>query len=199
MICQSQCQRVQRSWFRRGSVSVVCSYPYMPKDRTVGALAVSVMVLRYDGRYGHRNANKAVVVDTDPQDVEPGQTAFWHPPYPSLSTTALGKPVDRHDPRLDGMQLPEENFLAMQVGGHIMAQECEEGGDGEGLVTIGYYLEVDGMPVPLELQVGRDGVYWDHEQDANDTVQNQHSLGTICFATSAQPRLTIVVRGAVCS
>jgi hypothetical protein len=47
------------------------TYPDMAEYRAVGALAVSVKVLRGDGRDGHGHPDEAVVVDSDPDDVEP--------------------------------------------------------------------------------------------------------------------------------
>lgn len=46
-------------------------YPDVPKDWAVGTFAIVVKVLRDDGRNGHGNANKAVVVNADPVNVEP--------------------------------------------------------------------------------------------------------------------------------
>lgn len=140
----------------------------MAKDGRVGTFAVPVKVLGDDSRDGHGHADEAVVVNTDPVNVEPSETAFGSTPRSALATTALCEPVYRHDPRFDRVHFAEEFLLRMQVGSYIMTEESKEGCNREGFVTIGNYLEVDGMPVPLDLQKRRNGVNGDHEQDAND-------------------------------
>ena len=52
-----------------------------------------------------------------------------------------------------------------------MAEERKEGGDRKRFVTIGYYLEVDRMPVEPEGEEGGDCIYGYHEEDADDTIE----------------------------
>ena len=51
-----------------------------------------------------------------------------------------------------------------------MAQQGEEAGDGEGLVAVAQDLEVDGVHVEVEREVGNGGIDGDHEEDADDTT-----------------------------
>lgn len=148
MIYQSQRVHPRRSDLGGFDVS---TYPNVPKHRAIGALAVSVKILQDNCRYGHGHANKAIVIDSNPDDIEPSQAALGYPPNTSLPATALGKPINWQNPLLDRAQLSKEDLLAMQIGGHIMTKECEKGGDGERFVTVGNYLKVDGMPIPLKL------------------------------------------------
>lgn len=45
----------------------------MSEDRAIRALAVAVEMLSYNGSDSHGDANKAVMIDADPDDVEPRQ------------------------------------------------------------------------------------------------------------------------------
>ena len=151
-----------------GQNAAGCTHPDVGKHGAVGALAVAVKVLCDDGGDGHGDADEAVVVDADPVDVEPRQTAGGSPPRAALGTAAGGEPVQGPHPLLDGVHVAEEVLLLVQVGGHVVAHEGEEGGDGEGLVAVGHDLKVDGMLVEVDLQEGRGGVYGDHEEDTDD-------------------------------
>lgn len=73
-------------------------------------------MLRQDGGDGHGNSDKAILIHADPDNVEPGKTALRGAPRASLSAAALGKPVDRQDPRRDGAHIPKEFLLRVQVG-----------------------------------------------------------------------------------
>lgn len=140
----------------------------MCKHRAVGAFAVPIKIVCDDSSDGHGHANEAVVVDPDPVDVEPRQATYGSPPRAALTTAAPGKPVQGPHPLLDGIHVAEKLLLLVQIGGHIVAHECEERGEGKGLVTIGHDLEVDCMSVEVYLQERRCRVYGDHEKDTND-------------------------------
>lgn len=140
----------------------------MAEDGGVGALAVVVKVLRGDGRDGHGDADEAVVVYADPDDVEPRQAALWGAPGPALAAAAGGGPAERPHPRLDGLHQAEVLLLLVQVRGHVVAQQGEEGGYGKGLVAVGDNLEVDGVPVEAQRQERGRGVDGHHEEDADD-------------------------------
>lgn len=70
------------------------AYPDVSKNGRVGALAVAAIVLSENGGNGHGNTDEAVLVDADPDDVEPGEAALWSAPGTSVPTAALGEPVD---------------------------------------------------------------------------------------------------------
>lgn len=98
------------------------AYPDVTKDGAVGAFAVLFKVLGDDGGNGHGDTDKAVLVDTNPVDVEPGEAALGRAPGTALTAAAGGKPVDWQDPGLDGAHLTEELFLRMQIGRSIVAE-----------------------------------------------------------------------------
>jgi hypothetical protein len=124
----------------------------MGENGIIGALAIALKVLCHDGGDGHGDPDEAILVDADPNNVEPGQAAFWSPPRAPLAATALGKPTDGQDPLLDRIHVSEEVLLVMQVGSDVMAQESEEAGDGKGLVAVADDLIVYRMPVEAYLQ-----------------------------------------------
>lgn len=140
----------------------------MSEDRVVGAFAVAVEVLRHNRRDGHGNTDEDVVVDTNPVDVEPGQSALGGAPWPPLTTTAFREPGQGPDPGFDGMQIAEVLFLRVQVRSKIMAHEREEGSDSKGFVAVTHDLKIDGVPVVVELEEGGGGVDGNHEQNADD-------------------------------
>lgn len=74
----------------------------MREERTHGAFAVEFVVLCHNSDNRHGNSYEAIVVDADPDDVEPGQAAFGCPPRASISSTAFGEPVNWCDPGLNG-------------------------------------------------------------------------------------------------
>ena len=106
------------------------------------------MVLAQHGRNRHGHAHKAVVVHPDPDDIEPRQPAPRRPPGAlPVSTTALGEPVNRPHPVLDGLHLAEVLLLRVQVGRDVVAHQTKKRTDGEGLVAVAEHLEVDGVVV----------------------------------------------------
>lgn len=127
------------------------AYPNVTENGTVGAFAVLFKVLGDDGGNGHGDADKAVLVDTNPVDVEPGEAACGGAPDTALLTATGGKPVDGHDPGLDGVQFAEELLLCVQIRGNIVTEQSKEGSNGKGLIAIGNDLKVDGVSVPLDL------------------------------------------------
>ena len=119
----------------------------MAEDGIVRALTVPLEILRDNGGDGHEHPNETVMVDADPVDVEPGQTALRGAPRTPFTAAALPKPIQGPDPGLDGLHEAEVLFLFVEVGGDVVAEEGEERGYGEGLVAVAHDLEVDGMPV----------------------------------------------------
>lgn len=144
--------------------------PDVTKHRTVGALAVASKVLSHDGRDGHGDTDEAVVVDADPDDIEPREAALGRAPGATLAAAAGAEPIDGPDPGLDGPHVAEEVLLLVQVGRDVVAHEGEERGDGEGLVAIADDLEVHGMVIVPQLKERRRGVDGNHEQDSYDAV-----------------------------
>lgn len=134
----------------------------------VGALAIAVVFVRHNGGDGHGNTNEAVVVDSDPDDVEPGETADGRAPWPPVASAALLEPVERPYPFFDGMQFPEELFLRVEVGRGVLAQQSKEGRNRKGFVAVGNDCKVDGLVVVSQLEEGRGGVDGNHEEDADD-------------------------------
>lgn len=119
----------------------------MAKDRVVGALAIPAKVLSRDSSDGHGNPDKAIVVDADPYDVEPGQPALGSPPRSSLTAATLAEPIQRPHPRLDRLHQAEVLLLLMKIRAHVRAHQGKEGRDGKSFVTITDDLEVYRMPV----------------------------------------------------
>lgn len=140
----------------------------MGKDGVVRGFAVAVVVLSHHGGYSHGHSDKAVVIYTNPDNVEPCQPALWRPPSTTIASAAFGKPGDGPHPWLDGRHVTKVVLLLVQVGGDIVAHERKEGGYGEGFVAVADDLVVDGVPVLPDAQEGRDGIDGDHEQNAND-------------------------------
>ena len=140
----------------------------MRKKGAVGALAVALKVLCDDGRHRHGDADEAVVIDADPDNVEPRQAVARGPPGATLAAAALSEPADGPNPGLDGCHFAEVVLLIVEVGGDVVAHEREEGRDGKGLVAVGQNLEVDGVPVEAQREPRRRGIYGYHEEDADD-------------------------------
>lgn len=143
----------------------------MRKERTVGTLAIPVEVLSGYRRDRHGDTDKAVVVNTDPNNIEPSQAAPGSPPGASLTAATLCEPVERPDPTLDRMHIPEVFLLLVEVGRNVMAQEREKGGYSKGLVAVADNLEVDGVPVEAYRKEGRGRINRHHEEDADDTAR----------------------------
>ena len=97
------------------------TYPDVPKDWAVRTLAVLAKVLRDDGGDGHSHTDEAVMIDADPDDVKPSQSARGRSPRTPLAAAALGEPADGQNPRLDGAQLAEEFLLLVEIGTNIVA------------------------------------------------------------------------------
>ena len=142
----------------------------MTKDWAVGAFTIPVKVLRDDGRNGHGDANKAVVVDSDPVNVEPCKTALGSPPGTSLLAAARREPVDGPYPGLNGAHLTKKCLLRVQIRCYIVTEEGKKGSNSECFVAVRNDLEVNGVPVPFNLEKRGNGVYGNHEEDANDAA-----------------------------
>lgn len=80
---------------------MIKTYPDMSKDGAVRALAISVKVLCYNSDDGHGDTYEAVLVDTNPNYVEPRQSRFRRSPATALATATLSKPVHGYNPRLN--------------------------------------------------------------------------------------------------
>lgn len=119
----------------------------MRKEDTVTTFAIPFEILGYNSRNGHSNSNEAIMIDSDPNYVKPGQATGRCSPATFLAAAALGKPIQWPHPRLDRAHMSEEFLLVVQVGCDIMAHERKERGDGEGLIAVAENLEIDGMPV----------------------------------------------------
>lgn len=85
----------------------------MCKQRTIGGLAISAKVLRNSSGDCHGNPDNAVLVDSDPGDVEPRQAALGTLQRPALATATESEPVHRPHPILDGVHIAEEVLLLM--------------------------------------------------------------------------------------
>lgn len=119
----------------------------MSKDGAVGALAISIEILRHNSNNSHGDTNEDVMVNTDPDYVEPCQAGIWCSPTTTLATTTLGEPVYGYYPRLDWMQLAKEILLLMEIRSDEVTHEGEEGCDSQGLIGFTDDLKVDGTPV----------------------------------------------------
>lgn len=143
------------------------TYPDMRKPRHIARLAIHVKILRYHRCDRHCDSHKAVLVNTRPHHIKPRQPAPRRPPDAPLSATALGEPVDRQHPRLDGVHSSEEVFLGMQRGRGVVAQQRKEGGNRKGLIAIRYDAEIDIMVVEPEREESRHGVDGNHYENAD--------------------------------
>jgi hypothetical protein len=142
----------------------------MSKDGAVRALAISVKMLRHNGDDGHGNTYEAVLVDTNPNYVEPRQPRFRRSPTTTIPTAALGKPVQGYNPRLYRLQLAKELLLLMKIRSHKVAHEGKERCNGKGLVRFADDLVVYSMPVKPKREEGRCRVYGYHKEDSDDAV-----------------------------
>lgn len=77
-------------------------YPNMRKERTQGALAIDFVVLCHNSNNRHGDTYEAVMIDTNPYDIEPRQAAVGCPPRALVSSTAFGEPVHWSHPGLYG-------------------------------------------------------------------------------------------------
>lgn len=147
------------------------TYPNMPKHGRITTLAIPSMILRHHRRDCHSHSHKAVMINPNPDDVKPRQPAPRRPPGTlPVPATALGHPVHRPHPILDGLHLAKVLLLQMQVGRDVVAHQTKKGADGKGLVAVAQNLEVDGMVVEAQAQEGGAGVDGHHEQDADDLL-----------------------------
>lgn len=72
--------------------------------------------------------------------------------------------------------MTEVIFLLVQVRSNVVAEECEERGNGESFVAVAEDFKVDGMFVVEVREEGDGRVDGDHEEDANDALDSgQHS------------------------
>ncbi len=108
----------------------------------------------------------------------------------AVAAAAGLEPAEGPDPRRDGVQLAKELLLLVQVVGDVVAEQGEEGRDGEGLVAVADDLEVDGVPVEAEGQERGGGVDGDHEEDADDAVRVLVSLSPCCSFLFFPPLLS---------
>jgi len=170
--------------------------PYMREPRHITALAVDVKILRHHGRDGHGNPEEAVLIYPDPDDIKPRQSAPRRPPTPPLSAATHAHPGERPHPGPDRLQGAEVVLLGVEGRRGVVAEEGEEGGDGEGLVAVGDDGEVDGVGVEVEGQEAGDGVDGDHEDDPYDTAEialaMSHSMSSLGHVLPLLPRFRVV-------
>jgi hypothetical protein len=100
--------------------------------------------------------------------IEPGQAAsrdaqdaLFFSTSTFLQAEDAPKPVYRGD-------LTEIIFLLVQVRSDVVAEECEERGNGEGFVAVAKDLKVDGVFVVEVREEGNGRVDGNHEENAND-------------------------------
>jgi hypothetical protein len=142
--------------------------PNVSKSGAQRFFAVTFEELGDAGDEGEEDANEAVLKDAEPDDIEPGQAALGSAEWTFvLSTGTLLHPGKWPDP-IFGDEGPKVFFLVMDVGGNVIADEGEEGGDGEGFVAVAQDFEVDGVAVVEVGEEGDGGVDGDHEQNADN-------------------------------
>lgn len=122
----------------------------MTENRAVGAFAVSVKVLCDDSGNGHGDADEAVMVNTDPNDVEPSETTPGRAPGPAFTAAALFEQGDREDPLFDAAQIAEVIFLVVELRADVGAQKREKGRNGKGFITVADHLKVYGVPIEAD-------------------------------------------------
>lgn len=144
-------------------------------------------MLCQDGHNRHENSQKTVLEDSNPNNlhsqytsrsklqgdqsyIKPGQPTPGNPPDPIFrASSALLQPRDGPNPlfRLDSAKVV---LLAMEIGGDIMAQQREEGGNRERFVAVAHHAIVDSMFVEEDAQPGNKRINRHHQQDPNDTM-----------------------------
>ena len=145
-------------------------HPDMSKGGREGLLAVEIVELGDDGDDGEEDADEAVLEDAEPDDVEPGQaTPRFAEGTSILAAGAVLQAEDAPEP-VDGLEGAEVVLLVVQVGGDVVAEEGEEGADGEGLVAALEDVVVDGVLVEDVAEEADDAVHGDEEQDADDVA-----------------------------
>lgn len=100
------------------------------------AFTVTLVVLSHNRNDRHGDPYEAVVVDADPDDVEPGEAALGCSPRAPVSSTYVLEPAHWQDPRLNGSHLPEKLLLLVQVRRHVLTHELKEGRDSKGLIAV---------------------------------------------------------------
>jgi hypothetical protein len=123
--------------------------PDVRKYRRVRGLAVSTEVLRENRCDSHSDSYETVLINPAPNDIEPRKPTPRCLPRSPLSPTALFEQAHWKDP-LFRCNATEIILLVMQIRGNVVAEKGKERGDSEGFVAVGYYLEVDCMPVELQ-------------------------------------------------
>ena len=102
--------------------SLKLTYPDVPEYRAIGALAISAEILRYHGSNSHSNSNEAVVIDADPDNVEPGQATLWCPPWTPFTSAASFEPIDWQHPGLYRLHQSKVFLLFVNIGCNVMAK-----------------------------------------------------------------------------
>lgn len=103
------------------------THPNMPKHRRVATFAIPSMILAQHGRNRHSHSHEAVMVNANPDNVKPRQPAPRRPPGTlPVPTAALGHPVDRPHPILDGLHLAKVLLLRVQVRRDVVTHQTEE-------------------------------------------------------------------------
>lgn len=92
-------------------------------------------MLRDDSCNGHGDTNETVLEDCNPDDIEPSQTTSRCAQPAVVSSSAFLKVLHGPDPWLR-LDCSEILFLLVQILSNIGTHQTEEGGNGEGFVTI---------------------------------------------------------------
>ena len=107
------------------------------------------------------NCRKRIITYIEPSQPTPRNAQRSRRPADAL-------PAKGKDPRLRG-QVAKILLLIVQVRRNVVAEQVEEGGDGDGLVAVAQNLKVDAVPVVEVGEEGDDGVDGHHEEDADDS------------------------------
>lgn len=101
--------------------------------------------------------------------IEPSQTTFRPSQYALvLSTGTFLKTKDGPEP-VYGYCSPEIVFLLVQIGRNVVAEEGEEGSNGESLIAVTDHFKVNIVGVEEVRQEGDDAVDGQHEDNTDDT------------------------------
>lgn len=73
----------------------------MGKNGVVGTLTVSPVVLSNNRGNSHGDSNEAIMIDTNPDDVEPCEATLGGTPRSTLATAGACEPVNGPDPWFD--------------------------------------------------------------------------------------------------
>lgn len=142
----------------------------MRKQGRIRGLAVLPEILRQDRYDSHGDSQKAVLINTRPNNIEPCQTTSRSSPRSPFSPAALLHPINWQYPWLHH-DSPEICLLMVQILGDVMAQKRKERSNGERFIAGRYDVEVNSVVVVIYGEEGRCRVYRNHEKNAYYTVK----------------------------